>query len=206
MCKLMQISDWEPQSLWKRWRLTSVHIVFIVSYTTHIFHGTIVVLWNKYLIIFSEWIFPAKELLVKPHSYLGDQKHFFVVYFILQVFTGINSHGWKIISNRFMVFKRTCNYCVDVCWNTWSLKEPEELWIGDIWISFSWAKESCDFLHLVFNLVVVFLPTFGWVYIVICNNGPIFRHNCFKRPRRFDIGLIKAWEKIVAKISFKLGV
>ena len=65
------------ETLGKGKNLSAIKVQLIVSDATNIFHSTIVVFWNKNLIVFAEWVSLAKKFLVKAHTLFGNFEHFF---------------------------------------------------------------------------------------------------------------------------------
>ena len=117
----MEYRHWESQFLGMRWfSISKKVLIFAESNASHIFHGNILMFWDKHLIILAERIFDSKEFLIKFHSALSYFKHLFVISILERSFSSIHTHLRHALWGRLVhTFVRPCNNSKHICRYEW---------------------------------------------------------------------------------------
>ena len=159
---------------------------------------------NEDLIVLAERIWLTKEIFVEGHACLCHIEHFLVVDITHEGLSCIDSHQRESIFLTLMVAERTSYDRIKVGGNAIRftennlflvLRNCDSLLLKDFRCSTTLRLQSGQsFFLLLLN------------FSFICDDSPVAFCLALETPYRLKIRLIKAWEDIMAVISFKLGV
>jgi len=80
MGELMQICIGKLQFFGLTWSLPNEKIRLVISHAAHIFHSSIIVFWDKYLVVFSKRVRLTKKLRIKRDTCFGNFEHLLVIH------------------------------------------------------------------------------------------------------------------------------
>ena len=199
--KLVQIGDRESEPSGKSIGLSLEQICFIVCNAAHVLHSPISMFRNKDLIIFSKWVLPTEEILIKLDAHFGDLEHLFMLDVLLQAFPCINSHWWVPFFNRFIIIKWSSHKRKQIRRDLRRLLEGVKPRLLHPTPCLLRPKELGNLSQLLAKRLILLL-----LHIIIGNSDPITRHSHLHFPPGSDIRLIKDWEQPVAAIWAEIGV
>ncbi len=185
----------------------SLNIAFSVYHTSHIFHGTHIVISNKYVIQFTKWPLSAEKFLIEPNAFNRYFKP------LLSKFFHMYSHTLPTIYPlRYVLIYVRLKYVV------WSCHDCVQIRTDFIWL---WELMCSDFLlselliKLIINLetqaaldkLVVFV-SFGWDLAGghVGSHFPVGGSEDQEGVGRFQVGLVEAWETVVGVCCFELRI
>ena len=143
MSQLMEVDICKLKSLCNGWSLTFKKEGFIVCHTSNVLHGSVVMLWYKDLIIFSEWVLSSEIIFVAFHANSGDSEHFFTVNWH-QGLSSVDSHWWEAFFNVFNIVERSYYDGIKVRRNSWSGLKVKTMGLIDVGPSFFLSKRIGD--------------------------------------------------------------